>query len=104
MIPVLKGKRVVLGVSGSIAAYKAVYLASALHQAGALVDVAMTPEATELIRPLSFQAITHRPVAVDMFSLLAETEIGHVSLGVNADVIVVAPATAHTLARLALGL
>lgn len=103
-IPVLEGKRVVLGVSGSIAAYKAVYLASALHQAGAVVDVAMTPEATELVRPLSFQAITHRPVAVELFHLLAETEIGHVSLGVNADLIIVAPATAHTLAKLALGL
>jgi phosphopantothenoylcysteine decarboxylase/phosphopantothenate--cysteine ligase len=104
MIPVLQGKRVVLGVSGSIAAYKAVSLASALHQAGATVDVAMTAEATELVRPLTFQAITHRQVAVDMFSLLSETEIGHVSLGVNADLIVIAPATAHTLAKLALGL
>jgi phosphopantothenoylcysteine decarboxylase/phosphopantothenate--cysteine ligase len=101
---VLVGKHVVLGVTGSIAAYKAVALASALHQAGALVDVAMTPEATELIRPLSFQAITHRPVAVEMFALLAETEIGHVTLGKQADAVLVAPATAHTLAKLAHGL
>jgi phosphopantothenoylcysteine decarboxylase/phosphopantothenate--cysteine ligase len=96
--------RVVLGVSGSIAAYKAVALASALTQAGAVVDVILTREATELVRPLSFQAITHRPAHTDMFSLLAETEIGHVTLGHQADVVVVAPATAHTLARLALGL
>ena len=101
---VLSGKRIVLGVTGSIAAYKAVALASALHQAGALVDVAMTREATELVRPLSFQAITHRPVALEMFALMAETEIGHVTLGHEADGVLVAPATAHTLAKIALGL
>src|SRR5919206_2214736 len=101
---VLSGKRIVLGVCGSIAAYKAVAVASALTQAGALVDVVMTPEATELIRPLSFQAITHRPVGVEMFSMRAETEIGHVSLGHHADVMCIAPATANTLAKLALGL
>lgn len=101
---VLADKRIVLGVTGSIAAYKAVAVASALKQAGALVDVIMTPAATELIRPLSFQAITHRPVSVEMFSMLAETEIGHVSLGHHADVVCIAPATANTLAKLALGL
>jgi phosphopantothenoylcysteine decarboxylase/phosphopantothenate--cysteine ligase len=101
---VLAGKRVVLGVSGSIAAYKAVMVASQLVQAGAVVDVVMTPAATELIRPLSFQAISHRPVSVEMFSMLAETEIGHVSLGKAADLILVAPATANTLAKLANGL
>ncbi len=101
---VLSNKRIVLGVTGSIAAYKAVALASTLTQAGALVDVVMTHEATELIRPLSFQAITHRPVSTEMFHLLAETEIGHVTLGQQADVVAVAPATAHTLAKLALGL
>src|SRR5262245_56849968 len=100
----LAGARVVLGVTGSIAAYKAVALASALTQAQAVVDVILTREATELVRPLSFQAITHRPAHTEMFNLLAETEIGHVTLGHLADVIVVAPATAHTLARLALGL
>jgi phosphopantothenoylcysteine decarboxylase / phosphopantothenate---cysteine ligase len=100
---VLVGKRIVLGVTASIAAYKAVALASALHQAGALVDVAMTPEATELVRPLSFQAITHRPVALEMFALLAETEIGHVTLGRQADAVLIAPATAQTLAKLAHG-
>jgi phosphopantothenoylcysteine decarboxylase/phosphopantothenate--cysteine ligase len=94
----------VLGVTGSIAAYKAVALASALTQARALVDVILTREATELVRPLSFQAITHRPAYMEMFHLLAETEIGHVTLGHEADVVVIAPATAHTLARLALGL
>jgi phosphopantothenoylcysteine decarboxylase/phosphopantothenate--cysteine ligase len=101
---VLRDKRIVLGVTGSIAAYKAVAVASALTQAGALVDVAMTPAATELVRPLSFQAITQRPVSVEMFGMLDQTEISHVSLGHHADVVCVAPATAHTLAKLALGL
>src|SRR3954466_11362677 len=101
---VLRGKRIVLGVTGSIAAFKAVSVASALTQAGALVDVIMTPAATELIRPLSFQAITQRQVSVDMFQMLSQTQISHVSLGHHADVVCVAPATAHTLAKLALGL
>jgi phosphopantothenoylcysteine decarboxylase / phosphopantothenate---cysteine ligase len=101
---VLRGKRVVLGVTGSIAAYKAVMVASALTQAGALVDVVMTPAATELIRPLSFQAITQRPVSVEMFGMLDQRQISHVSLGHHAEVVCVAPATAHTLAKLALGL
>lgn len=100
----LAGKRVVLGVTGSIAAYKAVAVASGLVQQGAIVDVVMTEEATRLIQPLSFQAITHRPVAVDMFEPLAETAIGHVSLGHAAHAFLVAPATAHSIAKLALGL
>jgi phosphopantothenoylcysteine decarboxylase / phosphopantothenate---cysteine ligase len=100
----LADRRVALGVSGSIAAYKAITIASSLTQQGALVDVVMTSEAAQLVQPLSFQAITHRPVALDMFHLLAETEIGHVSIGQAADAFVVAPATAHTIAKLALGL
>src|SRR3954452_21604186 len=101
---VLREKRIVLGVTGSIAAFKAVSVASALTQAGARVDVIMTPAATELIRPLSFQAITQRPVSVEMFGMLNHTEISHVSLGHHADVVCIAPATAHTMAKLALGL
>ena len=65
-VPVLAGKRVTLGVTGSIAAYKAVGLASTLHQAGAVVDVAMTADAQRFVAPLSFQAITHRPVFADL--------------------------------------
>src|SRR3954463_12774920 len=88
---VLRGKRIVLGVTGSIAAFKAVSVASALTQAGAFVDVIMTPAATELIRPLTFQAITQRPVSVEMFGMLNQTEISHVSLGHHADLICIAP-------------
>jgi len=103
-IPVLDGRHVLLGVSGSIAAFKAVALASKLTQAGALVDVALTRGAAELIRPLSFQAITHRPVYSDPFELPEDSEIGHVTVGRRAELVLVAPATAHTIARLALGL
>lgn len=100
----IEGKRVALGVSASIAAYKAAAIASGLTQHGALVDVLMTPEATELVRPLTFQALTHRPVAVDMFELIGESEIAHVAIGRAADAFLVAPATANVIAKLALGL
>lgn len=100
----LDGRRVALGVTGSIAAYKAVGIASALTQQGALVDIVMTSEATRLVQPLSFEAITHRPVAVDMFELDSQGGIRHVTIGRAADVFVVAPATAHSTAKLALGL
>ncbi len=100
---VLNGKRITLGVTGSIAAFKAVGLASTLHQAGAIVDVAMTPDAQRFVQPLSFQAITHRPVFADLWAPGIETDIAHVTLGRESDVIVIAPATAHTLAKLAQG-
>jgi len=103
-VPLLEGKHVVMGVSGGIAAFKSADLASRLVQAGALVDVVMTAAATEFVRPLTFQALTQRPVALDMFSLLQETDIGHVSLGKRADLMIIAPATANTIAKLACGL
>jgi phosphopantothenoylcysteine decarboxylase/phosphopantothenate--cysteine ligase len=103
-IRVLQDKHVTLGVTGSIAAYKAIGLASALHQAGAIVDVAMTPDAQRFLQPLSFQAITHRPVFADLWAPGMETDIAHVTLGQRSDVIVVAPATANMLAKLAQGL
>jgi phosphopantothenoylcysteine decarboxylase/phosphopantothenate--cysteine ligase len=101
---VLAGKRVTLGVTGSIAAYKAVALASALHQAGAVVDVAMTTDAQRFVLPLSFQAITHRPVFSDLWAPGIETDIAHVTLGRESAVIVVAPATANSIAKLVHGL
>jgi phosphopantothenoylcysteine decarboxylase/phosphopantothenate--cysteine ligase len=96
----LKGKVVVLGVTGSIAAYKAADLASKLVQAGASVDVVLTPSATEFVTPLTFRSLTPGSVIVDMF----EAAIEHVELARRADVVVVAPATATTIARLAHGL
>jgi phosphopantothenoylcysteine decarboxylase / phosphopantothenate---cysteine ligase len=100
----LEGKRVVLGVSGGIAAYKAADLASKLVQAGAVVDVIMTEAATQFVAPLTFQALTKRPVRTSIFADWLGEDTGHVGLAHNASILVVAPATAHTIARLALGL
>ncbi|MDP2744108.1 MAG: bifunctional phosphopantothenoylcysteine decarboxylase/phosphopantothenate--cysteine ligase CoaBC [Dehalococcoidia bacterium] len=100
----LSKKTVVLGVTGSIAAYKAVDLASKLTQEGATVEVAMTPAATEFVSPLTFRAITGRPVVTDMFDSGAEFSIEHVALAERADVVVVAPATADIIARMAAGM
>jgi len=103
-IRLLKNINVVLGVTGGISAYKVVDLTSRLVRAGAIVDVIMTEAATKFVGPITFQALTHRPVVTEMFSLLQETEIGHVSLGKQANIMIVAPATANTLAKLAHGL
>ncbi len=100
----LEGKKIVLGVTGSIAAYKAAILASTLTQAGAQVDVIMTESATKLVAPLTFQSLTRRRVHVDMFRLVEQPDITHVSLGVGADLLVIAPATANTLAKMAMGM
>ena len=100
----LDGRQVALGVTGSIAAYKAIGIASSLTQQGARVDVVMTPEATRLVQPLSFEAITRQPASVDMFELDTDGGIRHVTIGRAAEALVVAPATAHTIAKLALGL
>ena len=100
----LMDKNIVVGVTGGISAYKTVALCSRLVKAGALVNVILTDAAGEFVRPITFQALTHRPVITEMFSLLQETEIGHVSLGKSADLMIIAPATANTLAKLAHGL
>lgn len=101
---VLRGKFVVLGVTGSVAVYKVVELARRMTQAGATVQVVMTPGATQFVQPLTFQALTYRPVEVEMFGTFDDRAAGHVAMGQQADVVVIAPATAHTLARLAGGL
>ncbi|MGC4190336.1 MAG: bifunctional phosphopantothenoylcysteine decarboxylase/phosphopantothenate--cysteine ligase CoaBC [Thermomicrobiales bacterium] len=100
----LFGANVVLGVSGGIAAYKVADLASKLVQAGAEVHVAMTDGATHFVRPLTFQALTHQPVFTSVFDGWDEGGRGHVTLAAEADVVLVAPATANTIARLATGL
>lgn len=104
MIKILQGKRIILGVSGGIAAYKSAALTSKLVQAGALVDVVLTAGAREFITPLTFQALTHRPVYVDMFDIPSGDNIPHVTLAAEADLLLIAPATANTLAKLAHGL
>ena len=110
-ISLLDGNRIVLGVTGSIAAYKAADLASKLTQAGAHVDVILTDGAQRFITPLTFQALTGRPVYTSMWAPPEApggeglpVHIAHVGLGESADLLVIAPATAHTLARLAAGL
>ena len=99
----LRGRFIVLGITGSIAAYKSVELARRLTQAGATVQVVMSRSATEFVRPLTFQALTYRPVEVEMFQIQDERAAGHIAMGRQADVVVIAPATAHVLARLANG-
>jgi len=100
----LEGKTVVLGVTGSIAAYKAAELASQLTQARARVEVIMTAAATEFITPLTFRNITGRPVVTKMFELASEYSVEHVALAEAADVVVIAPATADIIARIAAGI
>jgi phosphopantothenoylcysteine decarboxylase/phosphopantothenate--cysteine ligase len=100
----LAGRRIVVGVTGSIAAYKAVSLVRLLMERGAVVDVAMTPAATAFVTPLTFAALTHRPVVDDVMSLDGDEQIGHVELAEGADAFVIAPATANTLAHLAAGM
>ena len=100
----LKDKTIVLGITGGIAAYKAADLASKLTQAGARVEVVMTEAAAKFITPLTLRNITHRPVVTDMFELASEWSEEHVALAEAADAIVIAPATANTIARLAAGI
>ncbi len=100
----LAGKRIVLGVCGSIAAYKVAQLARDLTLAGAQVDVIMTEAAERFVGAATFQALTGRPVLTDMWALPEDGVVGHVSLGIRADAVVIAPATANTIARLATGL
>jgi len=101
---ILEGANIVLGVTGGIACYKAVDLASKLVQAGATVDVIMTEGATAFVTPLPFQTITKRPVSIDMFQLLRDIDMAHISLSARADALVIAPATANTIAKIAHGL
>ncbi len=100
----LKDKTIVLGITGGIAAYKAVDLASKLTQAGARVEVVMTEAATKFVTPLTFRNITGRPVVTDMFEMASEYSEEHIALAEIADVVVVAPATANSIARLAAGI
>jgi len=96
------GKRIVLGVSGSIAAYKAVGLLRRLTEEGADVSVVMTEAATRFIRPLTFEILSRHPVATDLFE--SRQEMLHLTLPEQADAVVIAPATANQLAKYALGL
>jgi len=100
----LSNKTIILGITGSIAAYKAADIASQLTQAGAKVNVIMTKEAIEFISPVTLRAITGRPVVTKMFDLASEFSIEHISLAEAADIVVIAPATANIIAKLAAGI
>lgn len=100
----LTGRNIVLGVTGSIAAYKAADLASKLTQAECAVDVIMTPEATEFVSPLTFRSVTGRPAYANMWDAATDVAEAHVAIARRADLLVVAPSTATFLARYALGL
>lgn len=99
----LNKKTVLLGVSGGIAAYKAVALCSKLVQAGATVDVVMTDGALKFVTPLTFQAISRRPVLTDTFKEEDPAKIAHIDVAERADLILIAPASANVIARLAHG-
>jgi phosphopantothenoylcysteine decarboxylase/phosphopantothenate--cysteine ligase len=100
----LSNKRILLGVSGGIAAYKSAELVRRLREAGAEVRVVMTAGATRFITPLTLQALSGQPVRTDLFDAEAEAAMGHIELARWADLVLIAPASANTLARLAQGL
>ena len=100
----LKGKTILLGVTGGIAAYKAAALASALVKQHAEVDVIMTEHATEFITPLTFEHLTHRRVHTDTFDRDDPSQVMHIALAERADLAIIAPATANVCAKLAHGL
>lgn len=100
----LKGKKIVLGISGGIAAYKAVELLRLLVKSGAEVHVIMTRAATEFVTPLTFQTLSGNPVHTELFNLVSEQEIGHISLADRADLFIIAPATANVIGKIAGGI
>lgn len=100
----LYGKNVVLGVSGGIACYKACEIVSRLKKAGAGVDVVMTQNACRFVAPLTFQTLAKSAVALDPFEPVKQYDINHISLAKKADILVIAPATANVIAKLANGI
>jgi len=98
------GKEIVLGICGGIAAYKGVELARLLVKGGATVHVIMTRGACEFVTPLTFQTVTKNPVHTDLFNLISEREIGHISLADRADLFIIAPATANVVGKIAHGI
>jgi phosphopantothenoylcysteine decarboxylase/phosphopantothenate--cysteine ligase len=102
--PILKGREIILAVCGGIAAYKSADICSKLVQRGAGLTVAMTKDAEKFITPLTFQALSARPVHTDIFNLLDSSDPQHISLTERADLMLIAPATANILAKVAHGL
>ena len=101
---IFENKKIILGVCGGIAAYKAIELLRLLTKAGADVHVIMTRAAQEFVAPLTFQTLSSNPVHTELFNLIAEQEIGHISLADQADLFIVAPATANVIGKIAAGI
>jgi phosphopantothenoylcysteine decarboxylase/phosphopantothenate--cysteine ligase len=100
----LKEKKIVLGVTGGIAAYKSAELVRELIKAGAEVHVVMTRSAQAFVTPLTFQTLSGNPVTTELFNLIAESEIGHIALADRADLLAIAPATANIIGKIAAGI
>lgn len=100
----LANKKIVLGVSGGIACYKALEIVRGVRDASGQISVVMTKAATEFVTPLTFQTLSERPVATSLFSLWEESKIGHIKIGENADALIVAPATANIIGKAANGI
>ncbi len=100
----LLNRRIIVGVCGGIASYKAVELVSRLQQAGAVVDVIMSERAEEFVRPLTFSTMSHRPVYNDLWEPSGRAAETHIALGEEAELLAIVPATANTIAKLAHGI
>ncbi len=100
----LNNKHIILGITGSISAYKSAHIASRLTQMGALVDVIMTQNATKLVGPALFEGLTHRKCYLDTFADTCDLSTSHVTLGSKADLVVIAPCTANMIAKIAHGI
>ncbi len=100
----LEGREIVVGICGGIAVYKVCDVVSKLVQAGAGVTVAMTPDAVRFVGPLTFEALSGRPVHTDIWTLPDPADPQHIRLTEQADLLLIAPATAHTIAKVAHGL
>ena len=100
----MKGKTVVLGITGGIAAYKSCEIVRLLVKAGADVHTILTKAGAEFVTPLTLQTLSKNPVNTEMFDLLREMEVGHVSLADKADIVLIAPATADIIAKAAHGI
>lgn len=101
---ILENKRIILGVTGSIAAYKTVTLASSLTKAGALVDVILTAAASKLVSPITFSSVTGRKAFIDEDLWKVDDHVLHIEMGENNDALLIAPTTANTIAKLAHGM
>src|ERR1041384_2656890 len=101
LMRMLKGKKILLGITGSIAAYKSIYLVRLLVKAGAEVKVIMTPSSKDFVSSLTLSTLSHHPVLIDMFD--EQSWSNHVMLGRWADIMVIAPLSCNTLAKMAHG-